>query len=80
MGRDGPDARRLAVNVDVREGDGSQLTPAAFIAAVPRAPESGRSASEELQRDREREQSLWRYGLMLMLAGLVVESVIGRRA
>ena len=80
VGRDGPDARRIAVNVDVREGDGSQLTPAAFRAAVPRAAESGRSASEELQRDREREQSLWRYGLMLMLAGLVVESVIGRRA
>jgi hypothetical protein len=35
--------------------------------------------TEDLQREREREQSLWRYGLMLMLAGLVVESVIGRR-
>ena len=38
-------------NVDVREGDGSQLTPAAFLRQCPR-PESGRSASEELQRDR----------------------------
>jgi hypothetical protein len=82
VGRGGPppDTRRIAINVDVRESDQSRLTPAAFVAAVPRAPEGERSASEEVQRDREREQSLWRYGLMLMLAGLVVESVIGRRA
>jgi hypothetical protein len=79
VGRDGPAGRRIAINVDVREGDASQLTPAAFVAAVPRATESGRPVTEDLQREREREQSLWRYGLMLMLAGLVVESVIGRR-
>jgi Aerotolerance regulator N-terminal/von Willebrand factor type A domain len=82
VGRDGVSTgvRRIAINVDVREADQSRLTPAAFVAAVPRANEGGRAVAEELQRDREREQSLWRYGLMLMLAGLVVESVVGRRA
>jgi hypothetical protein len=32
------------------------------------------------QRTREGDQSLWRYGLMVMLLGLAAESLIGRRA
>ena len=38
--------------------------------------EPARAPSEASQRNREGDQSLWRYGLMLMLAGLVVESLV----
>jgi hypothetical protein len=72
--------RRIAVNVDIREADSTRMTPAAFVAAVPRAAEPGRGRGEASQRDREGDQSLWRYGLMVMLVGLAAESLIGRRA
>ena len=76
----GETGRRIAVNVDLREADGTRLTPAAFAAAVPRGADSGRGAVESSQRNREGDQSLWRYGLMVMLVGLAAESLIGRRA
>jgi hypothetical protein len=56
------------------------LTPAAFAAAVPRGADPGHGPAEALQRNREGDQSLWRYGLMVMLVGLAAESLIGRRA
>jgi hypothetical protein len=71
--------RRIAVNVDLREADQARLTPAAFIAAVPRAADHGNRPFDASERNREGDQSLWRYGLMLMLVGLAAESVIGRR-
>jgi hypothetical protein len=74
--------RRIAINVDLREGDPARLSPAAFLAAVPRAtahaPERAAAAASE--RNREGDQSLWRYGLMVMLVGLAAESLVGRRA
>jgi hypothetical protein len=77
----GRGGRRAAINVDAREADRARMTPAAFVAAVPRAAAEPHSVEREAPlRDRERDQSLWRYGLMLMLVGLVAESVVGRRA
>jgi hypothetical protein len=76
----GETGRRIAVNVDLREADGPRLTPAAFAAAVPRGADPGHGPAEALQRNREGDQSLWRYGLMVMLVGLAAESLIGRRA
>jgi hypothetical protein len=77
----GRGGRRAAINVDAREADRARMTPAAFVAAVPRAAAEPHAAEREAPlRDRERDQSLWRYGLMLMLVGLVAESVVGRRA
>jgi hypothetical protein len=70
---------RVAVNVDLRESDRSQMTPAAFGAAVPRARSVERPLVSREARAQESNQSWWRYGLMLMLAGLVAESVVGRR-
>jgi hypothetical protein len=67
------------VNVDLRESDRSQMTPAAFGAAVPRARSVERPLVSREARAQESNQSWWRYGLMLMLAGLVAESVVGRR-
>ena len=72
--------RRVAINVDLREGDQARLSPAAFVAAVPRATEHGQDQAEASQRNREGDQSLWRYGLMIMLVGLAAESLVGRRA
>lgn len=72
--------QRVAVNVDAREADEARLTPAAFAAAVPRSREPAQTPEAAAARAREREQSLWRYGLMLMLTALVVESAVGRRA
>jgi hypothetical protein len=72
-------AQRVAVNVDPREADEARLTPAAFTAAVPRSREPAQTPEAAEARAREREQSLWRYGLMLMLTALVIESAVGRR-
>jgi hypothetical protein len=72
-------AQRVAVNVDPREADDARVTPQAFAAAVPRSAEPARTAEAAEARAREGEQSLWRYGLMLMLTALVVESAVGRR-
>jgi hypothetical protein len=71
--------QRVAVNVDPREADEARLTPAAFAAAVPRSDRPAQTPEAAEARTREREQSLWRYGLMLMLTALVVESAVGRR-
>jgi hypothetical protein len=78
-GQGGVTGRRVAVNVDPREGEGPRLTPEAFAAAVPRGGDAGREPVEGSQRSREGDQSLWRYGLMVMLVGLAAESLIGRR-
>ena len=72
--------RRVAVNVDPAEGDPARMSPAAFLEAVPRTGVDAASAPRAALAEREREQSLWRYGLMLMLGALVVESAVGRRA
>jgi hypothetical protein len=71
--------QRVAVNVDPREADEARLAPAAFTAAVPRSNRPAQTPEAAEARAREREQSLWRYGLMLMLTALVIESTVGRR-
>lgn len=71
--------RRVAVNVDPRESEEARMTPSAFVAAVPRTTTPAASAQAVVVQTREAEQSWWRYGLALMLLGLAVESVVGRR-
>jgi hypothetical protein len=68
----------VAVNVDPREGSTSRMTPAEFQdmirqggASVPLPPSSQATQTEA-------SQSYWRYGLMLMLAALVGESLAGK--
>jgi hypothetical protein len=73
-------ATRIAVNVDLRESDRTTMTAEEFFAAVPRDPEpSFATAAAAESRARESEQSWWRYGVILMLVGLVAESVVGRK-
>jgi hypothetical protein len=73
-----PSGRVVAVNVDPREGSTSRMTPAEFQdmirqggASVPLPPSSQATQTEA-------SQSYWRYGLMLMLAALVGESLAGK--
>jgi hypothetical protein len=69
--------RLVAVNVDPRESATGVMTAAEFagmLEAVPQVAEQQAAREEQT----ESRQSLWRYGLLMMLATLVVESFIGR--
>jgi hypothetical protein len=73
------DGRRIAVNVDVLESATSRLTPDEFKAMLrPDDRQTSRPAGQ-LAHEAEGRQNLWRYGLLLMLAALAAESVVGRR-
>ncbi len=74
----GAPATRLAVNVAAQESDPRRVSAAAFVAQVPRDTED-RVGAPAAARRQEAEQGWWRYGLVLMLIGLVAESAIGRR-
>jgi hypothetical protein len=77
--RGGVEPRRVAVNVDPRESEDARMTADAFVAAVPRTAVAAPTAAVAVAQTRESEQSWWQYGLALMLLGLVVESLVGRR-
>jgi hypothetical protein len=70
---------RVAVNADLRELDPARQTAAEFVARVTRADGRGLESGGAARRD-ESSQGLWRYGLLLVAATLVAESLIGRRA
>ena len=70
--------RPITVNVDAREGDVTRLSAAEFTAMF-RIAEADAPPTLTLQaQEAEASQSYWRYGLLLMLAALVGESVVGR--
>ncbi len=72
-----PNGRLVAVNVDPSETASGVMTPSEFVAMLEPVPQvAQQQAAREDQT--ESRQSLWRYGLFLMLATLVVESFIGR--
>jgi hypothetical protein len=70
--------RTIVVNVDPRESSLAAMTREEFegmldrISLTPVAPAAARAQQTEAR------QSYWQYGLLLMLAALVVESFIGR--
>jgi hypothetical protein len=67
----------VAVNVDPREGALGRLTLDEFQGMLK--PSEAAPAAVRLQAQHiEAGQSYWRYGLLLMLAALVAESVVGR--
>ncbi len=75
--------RRIAVNVDTRESDDGRMSVAAFRAALPPSKQANTVVMAKTAADvrtAEHDQSLWRYGLMVMLAALVAESAVGRRS
>lgn len=71
-------AVRVAVNVAPEEFDPRRLDEASFVSQVPRDADD-RAGQPAAARRQENEQGWWRYGLALMLVGLIAESVIGRR-
>ena len=71
--------RTLAVNVDPRESRVDRVTPAEFQQLVTRSSAETRPRAERLAQQVESQQNYWRYGLLLMLATLVVEAFVGSR-
>jgi hypothetical protein len=71
------DGRRVTVNVDPRESVTPAVSLAEFKAKIGATPDPARPPQERQARQAEGTQNLWRYGLLLMLAALVAESVVG---
>jgi hypothetical protein len=69
--------RVVAINVDPREGAVARITADEFKAMLQRVDVTSRSEVARAQQTEAR-QSYWRYGLVLMLVTLIVESFMGR--
>jgi hypothetical protein len=72
-------ARRVAVNVDPRESDPARITPEAFRAGITRLNVAAAQQARVQAREREENQRLWQYGLLLMIVSLAAEGIVGRR-
>jgi hypothetical protein len=66
----------VAVNVDARESAIDRVTPAEFVKLVSRSSVATEPRSQRLAQDAESHQNYWRYGLLLMLATLVIEAFV----
>lgn len=73
-------ARTVVVNVNPAESDPATTTVEAFTAAVSRVDDRRDAPALEEARAQEAQQRLWQIGLLVMLAVLVVESLVGRVA
>jgi hypothetical protein len=71
--------RDVAVNVDPRESSVDRLSPVEFQKLVTRTASGAQPRAQRLARETESHQNYWRYGLMLLLATLVVEAFVGSR-
>jgi len=72
-----PGNRPVVVNVDPREGGVARLTASEFDGMIDRVGDLPSRAGMRAQQA-EASQGYWRYGLLLMIAALVGESVVGR--
>jgi hypothetical protein len=70
----------VVVNVDVRESDPSVGTAEEFENAIGRVSRSQTQSPQDDARRVEDEQRWWQVGLLLMLAALGGEALVGRRA
>jgi hypothetical protein len=76
---DAASGRRIVVNADPRESSLERVSAEEFTAAI-RSAVLARSGSTVTQAaEVERQQSWWRYGLILMLVVLAAEGVVGGR-
>ena len=71
--------RRVAVNVDPREGDPARISSDEFQSAVTRLKDVGVSEARLEATQQEDRQHLWRFLLMAMLGMLVLEAVVASR-
>jgi hypothetical protein len=73
-----PDDRAVAVNVDPRESSTATVGASEFESMLDRVPSGARADSAIRAQETESRQSYWQYGLLLMLAALAAESLVGR--
>ena len=71
--------RTIAVNVDARESHLDRVAPVEFQQLVTRSSADTLPKAQRLARETEGLQNYWQYGLMLLLATLVVEAFVGSR-
>jgi hypothetical protein len=69
-----------AINLDPRESEPTRMTPDAFDAAIRRTATASVTDARTRAASEEAGQSLWRYGLALMLAALLAESLLASPA
>jgi hypothetical protein len=67
----------VVVNVDPGEGGAPRMTADTFAQMVERSP-TAPAAAEIQARQTEDRQAYWQYGLLVMIAALVAESLVGR--
>jgi hypothetical protein len=72
--------RRVAVNVDPGESDSGRISPQEFQEAVTSLRQAGRVEAQLQASQRESQQHLWQYILLLAMAALAAESVVSARA
>ena len=72
------DNRPFAVNVDAREGARDRMDRTDFEGMVRQSGPAAEQAADQQAQQTESRQSYWQYGLVLMIATLVAESVAGR--
>jgi Mg-chelatase subunit ChlD len=75
----GSASRLVAVNVDPSESIPSRLTSEEFQTAVTRLKDVAATEQRTEAREQEDRQHIWQYALILMMAMLIVESIVGMR-
>jgi hypothetical protein len=69
-----------ATPADVRESNPATTTVAGFTAAIERTSRAGSTEAGDPAREIEDRQRWWQIGLLIMLAALAGEALVGRRA
>lgn len=77
---EGTAVRRMVVNVDTRESSPAATTADEFTNGITRTNRSEPPAAVNLAREVEDRQRWWQVGLLVMLAALAGEALVGRRA
>lgn len=72
--------RRVAVNVDPREGDPERVSVDEFLSAVKHLEDAGLSKARVEAAEHEEGQHLWQYVLVMMIVTLVAEGLVASRA
>jgi Aerotolerance regulator N-terminal/von Willebrand factor type A domain len=75
----GGQSRLVAVNVDPSESIPARLTSEEFQTAVTRLKAVATTEQRAEAREQEERQHIWQYVLILVMAVLVIESVVGMR-
>ena len=77
---EGAAVRRMVVNVDVRESSPAVTTADEFTKGIIRTARAEQREPKSEARDVEDRQRWWQVGLLVMLAALAGEALVGRRA